>query len=235
MFLGIVNIIGLIISTVMFPFICKLNTSFVIYTSIYPLSFFLIAIYAFRKHSSYYDEHFNNDIIISSFIKRILAFLLDCLIMLPIIITSYFIQHLNHILSIVFPISLFFLWAFYNILFVGKFGRTPGKMIMRIKIININNKPMTYRNSFYRILFQFILSLIPLLSSTFTLLSLDPALFNTLDKVSKISLIRNSDYIPVWLNSLFSVLILIEYLTLVFNKRLRTFHDFLGGSIVVNS
>jgi len=135
----------------------------------------------------------------------------------------------------VFPISLFFLWAFYNILFVGKFGRTPGKMIMRIKIININNKPMTYRNSFYRILFQFILSLIPLLSSTFTLLSLDPALFNTLDKVSKISLIRNSDYIPVWLNSLFSVLILIEYLTLVFNKRLRTFHDFLGGSIVVNS
>jgi len=234
MFLGIVNIIALIIFIIIFPFILKLDNSFIIYSSIYPLSFFLIAIYAFRKYSSYYTEQYNN-IIIASFIKRILAFILDCLIMLPIIIASYFIQHLNYMLSIVFPIFLFLVWAIYNILFVGKFGRTPGKMIMRIKIIQINDKPMTYTNSFYRILFQFILSLIPLLSSTLTLLSLDPALFNTLDKVGKISLIKNSDYIPIWLNSFFSVIMIIEYLTLVFNKRLRTFHDFLGGSIVVNS
>jgi|GEM_PF-3462757 len=58
MFLGIVNIIALIIFIIMFPFILKLDNSFIIYSSIYPLSFFLIAIYAFRKYSSYYNEQY---------------------------------------------------------------------------------------------------------------------------------------------------------------------------------
>ena len=59
------------------------------------------------------------------------------------------IQHI-FIAIVVYFLVLTVLWGFYFIWFIGSTGQTPGKKLMRIKVIRADGNPMDYKTAFNR-------------------------------------------------------------------------------------
>ena len=89
---------------------------------------------------------------------RVLSILLDVVIMilagvtlcLPLVILSamQIFPTAKTVDSIRIAIS--FMSIFYEIWFIGKYGQTPGKMALNIKVFRVSGKPMGYKTAFFR-------------------------------------------------------------------------------------
>jgi uncharacterized RDD family membrane protein YckC len=112
----------------------------------------------------------------------------------------------------------------YSILMHGLFGQTVGKMITRVKVVSLDETPLTMRQAVLRdspgLLFQ--LAYLPL-----AVMHLDWL----------IALRRGDETeIPQWFHVLgygALLMLFIELATMLTNRKRRALHDFIAGSVVV--
>jgi len=79
----------------------------------------------------------------AGFGKRLVAYLIDGLIFIPIELASQSVANLQLIIYIV-------LWFAYMTWMNGKFGATIGKQVMKLKIIKENGSPINYSDALVR-------------------------------------------------------------------------------------
>jgi uncharacterized RDD family membrane protein YckC len=175
-----------------------------------------------------------NDKIYSGFLSRLGANLLDGLIILPYSFLFLFINFFdkNVYLFTIVPNLLFIFW--YNIYLPKRYGGTPGKLIVGIKIVKIDASPIDWKEAFLRYSVNIVFSFLSIAIMAMAVLLADKEIYNNLNwfqRFAYLSGIVKNNIITI-LNNIW---IWSEIIVLLFNKRKRAIHDFIAGTVIIKS
>jgi uncharacterized RDD family membrane protein YckC len=177
-----------------------------------------------------------NESIYAGFWARFASFILDALIMLPLI---FFILYLNGLGKNIFfytliPNLLFGLW--YHIYLPKKYGGTPGKLIVGMKIIKLNGESIDWKEAILRHSVLLALTLFSIVMMTSCLISADETTFNSLGWLKRSEYLMTLSpmffLIYTWVSNIW---IYSEFIVLLTNKRKRAIHDYIAGTVILKA
>jgi uncharacterized RDD family membrane protein YckC len=178
-----------------------------------------------------------SDLLYVGFWKRLAAYLLDFAIFLPYGIGVRHLIYSNKyaLLGNLAVTSIFGLvfWVYL----VKRFGGSPGKLLLRIKIVKIDGRAIGYQEAIIRYLVPFAISTASsgaLVLAFFRMPEDDYSAYS--DSANKAAFLLT--YAPSWYPSL-QMLILVwagaELMALLCNDKRRTLHDFMAGTVVIET
>lgn len=175
-----------------------------------------------------------NDSIYAGFGSRLGSLLIDTLIYWPFILLIEYINGLSRTnYYFTFLISLSFLF-FYHIYCVKKWGGTPGKLIMNIKILKINGKPVEWEQAILRHIVSIIYSVITTILICISISKISDDLFDKLSYVQRSMVLTSLSPVPIkalmWFNNIW---VLSELIVLLFNQRKMALHDYIASTVVI--
>lgn len=117
-------------------------------------------------------------------------------------------------------------------LFIVKWGGTPGKLILKIRIKDNEGKNLSVYRALLRQSIVILLCIFTLLqmNNTINYISINEIPTNVQD-IAKLNIKYSSGYKTII--SFISILCFIDPITIVFNKRKRAIHDYLAKSVVI--
>jgi uncharacterized RDD family membrane protein YckC len=172
----------------------------------------------------------------AGFWPRLGAMLLDTVILLPLGLLSlwgswrYRLFDLYHLL----PGCLFGL--FYSVYLVQRFGGTPGKLIVGVRIRTVTGDPVGYREAILRYAPEFVLALLMSIATIIALYAMSDAEYHALSFTERGRHV--ADLAPSWyrpLSILLTVWVWGELIVLLTNRKRRALHDFIAGTVVVRT
>ena len=161
-----------------------------------------------------------------TFGSRFLAGIVDSIVFIPLVIADHFLfQEGRPLLVLIFwAIISYSSYSIYSVIMHAKYGQTLGKMVAKVKVLNETETDVP---GFKRALLRDSIYI------TMTLFSI----------IRFIRLLINEGFTEAYYNSdvnlyfgYFSIgWLLLEFVTMLMNSRRRAFHDFIGGTLVVNA
>lgn len=149
----------------------------------------------------------------AGFWKRVLAKLIDLVIFLPfIIINTYIFRQKNEGIFLAISLSITILILLYNVIFTYHLGKTPGKILLKLKVVKTDGKKVGVVNSISREVFAIISLMIWIVQ--------EYKVFGDLKSIGTISFI-------------FTLTGSFETLVCLFNYQCKTIHDFIGNTVVI--
>lgn len=131
------------------------------------------------------------------------------------------------------PSTLFGL--FYNVYLVQRFGGTPGKRFMRLRIAKVNGDPIMYREALMRYIPDWLMSIGSSVALMVAVLHLtDAQYFAPPSFTERMQLIKSAA--PSWNGPIqfgLNIWALSEFVVMLTNKKRRALHDFIAGTVVV--
>ena len=178
----------------------------------------------------------NNEKVYAGFWKRVVAVIIDLLLLIFIIFCSYAVlgsSIASAVVNLIFS-TLFF--SVYIIYFHYRYGATLGKLIVGIKVTLPNGEKIGFRQSIMRSSVDLVFVVLVIFSEAYALLSVDSTImFSDSVMVEKSGVLQQ--YHPFWykytelLNNFWYFS---EFLVLLFNERRRAIHDFIAGTVVIH-
>lgn len=174
------------------------------------------------------------DLIYVGFWRRLAAYAIDFLILLPYaLLSSFFLQTTKW--GFVFgQVRGFALAILFEVYLVRCFGGSPGKLFMGVRIAKTNGVSVGYKEAWLR---YSVLLIIATLSSIGLIISLTHVPNDEFSALSFKTRIKHLEAgTPSWFQPLQivgSVWIYSEFLVLFTNKQRRALHDFLAGTVVI--
>lgn len=158
------------------------------------------------------------------FWKRVLATILDLLIILiPAVIVYWIFNSLAVSLHSEIPIILeYIFFVVFDIFMIVRFGGSPGKLVLKMKIVNQQGNIPTLKEALIR--------------NTFRIIS---TIFSMIVGVSLYDLTVISTTLNLWaplatdLSKILGLIMLVDYLFVAFTPRKRALHDMMAGTYVV--
>jgi uncharacterized RDD family membrane protein YckC len=172
----------------------------------------------------------------AGFWPRLGAILLDLIVLSPLLALSLWSFAQSRTVAMAVELPLAFLFAFYNIYFVGRWGQTIGKMILKIKVVALDGGAVGYRRAFYRHCVDVVLSACTCALILYGLMSVTDAEYSLLlfeDRMELLSRkIGSINEVVDWLYFLWTFS---ELVVLLLNEKRRALHDYIAGSVVIHS
>ena len=166
---------------------------------------------------------------------RSAAFLLDFLILSPLIPLSEWGNKHFRLFELYFLIPGVLLDFFYNVYLVQRFGGTPGKRLMKLRIVKLNGEKATYREALLRYLPEWLLIIGLKVAVIIAALHLtDAEYFSVLTTWERTQLIMSA--VPSWFEPMRLALLIwvqSEFIVMLTNKKRRAIHDFIAGTLVI--
>jgi len=169
------------------------------------------------------------------FWRRVAAGILDSLILAPLGFVLFMLLSYTRHAYVYYSLPSVVISLFYYIWLVRRFGGTPGKRIMSMRIALTDGSPVTVRAATLRYLPMLILQLLSvtaMIQATFSL----AADFESLGYIEKLAELGKSA--PAWNNFVTGVMYvwwIASAITLAANQRKRAIHDFIAGTIVLRT
>jgi len=173
----------------------------------------------------------------AGFWKRFCALFIDRLIVLS---TAFLIAEIpcpvrfGPIPSIILAVFVFVLVNIYEVYFHGRFGATPGKWVVGIRVTRPDGRQIGWTEAWTRSSVDIAFAFIVLVFEMWGMFQVDWAQFAPLGWSERPTKLR--EVLPSWfraLDVLQAVWVYSEVLVVLFNKRKRALHDFLAGTIVI--
>ena len=118
---------------------------------------------------------------------------------------------------------------------VRRFGGSPGKLAMKLRIVTMNGGPLTYRHALLRALPNYVLGLVGLAISTWAIAQIDPGVFEGLSRTRQSEMV--TAVIPVWIRWPFQLAQFCwavgEIAVFIDSYEKRALHDLVAGTVVV--
>lgn len=170
----------------------------------------------------------------AGFWVRLSATLIDFLFFVPLLVLCYFLGETFRLFYLYWFIPELIIGMWFHAYLVLRYGGTPGKLLLKIRISMVDGSPVTFKAAFLRysvLFFLTALSSIAIATSTLTITNDQYFSLSYLDRSKKLV-----ELAPPWyefVKMLTQVWISSEFLTMMFNKKRRAIHDFIAGTIVV--
>ncbi len=147
----------------------------------------------------------------AGFWKRFLASSIDALLFYPLyVLNNSIFKSVDREIFLYISLLITSLSLLYNVLFVYFIGRTPGKIILKLKVVKTNGNKVGLSNALLREIFSVASLIIWLIEQ-----------FEIFGKIPNISFT-------------FTLICLIDYLVYIFNYRCKTIHDYIADTIVID-
>jgi uncharacterized RDD family membrane protein YckC len=175
-----------------------------------------------------------DDNIYSTFLSRLGANILDLLIFLLFALLLIFINSFGrnaNLFTVALNIAVILC---FNVYLPKRFGGTPGKIILGLKIVKLDSSPIGYKEAFFRSIVEFGMALASNAMIFAALLLIDAETFNHLsrhERLAYISSTANTRYFQIFTN----IWVWGELIAMLSNKRRRSIHDFIAGTVIVKS
>lgn len=160
----------------------------------------------------------------SNFWRRLFAIIIDGFILLPL-------QWLDeYILSGFFSSGSIFIWGVlssmlgivYYVILHAKYGQTIGKMVTKVKVVDISEKRnLTIRQSCMRDIFPIIMT--PVVVYAYAQIAFNSHTWESLEQGVLFTIIGFAAI--GWVG--------LECVSMLFNEKRRAIHDYIAGSVVV--
>lgn len=174
--------------------------------------------------------------IYASFWQRLGAYFLDLLILLPIIALSIWGGEQSRYFNAYYflPGIIFNLW--FHAYLVKRYGGTPGKLIMGIKIAKVEGGPVGYREAVLRYSVLLVLATLGQVAGLQATMGISDAEYFALDWQEKA--LRMQELAPSWFSSitlLTNIWVWSEFVVMLTNRKRRAIHDFIAGTVVIRA
>ena len=177
------------------------------------------------------------ELIYVGFWRRLAAYAIDFAILVPYALLARQLIYTSRSAYLVNVIIGTLLALVFEVYLVKRFGGSPGKIIMRIRIAKLDGSPVGYKEASlrYSVLFVIsVLSSVALLSSLFGMSEAEYAAFSSAQAhVKALEAGAPAWYQPFQIAG--AVWVYSEFLVLLTNKRRRALHDFMAGTVVIQT
>jgi len=168
------------------------------------------------------------------FWRRLAALLLDFVILSPI--TAFAVWGMFHVrlFELYYFLPGLLLSLFYQVHLVRRFGGTPGKRLMGLRIMTIDGEPVGYRHALLRHAPLLLLSQVGSIGMILASLQITDSEYHALIWSDRIE--RLMAFGPSWLRAaqhLQTAWTWSELLVLLTNRKKRALHDFIAGTVVI--
>jgi len=175
-----------------------------------------------------------NDDLYAGFGLRIASLLLDMIFFVPIGILTMGLNALSKdaFYYTMVPNLIFGIW--YYIYLPKKYGGTPGKLLVGIKILKLDGHPIGWDEAVLRHVVLLTLQVFNVVITIMALSMADEAVY------LKLSWFEKSAYLTALLPGYFRTYTLVsgiwvwsELIVLLTNPRKRAFHDYMAGTVII--
>jgi uncharacterized RDD family membrane protein YckC len=170
----------------------------------------------------------------AGFWPRFAALWLDILFLSPVFgLVLWGEQHFR-LFSIYYFLPALGLSLFYSVYLVRRFGGTPGKRVMKVRILKVDGSPVGYREAFLRYLPECLMSTLSAVTMIVAVLHLSDAEYFALSLEDRSTGLRGAQ--PAWSGPLelaSNLWVWGEFIVLMTNSKRRALHDFIAGTVVV--
>lgn len=172
----------------------------------------------------------------AGFWPRLGALLLDMLIMLPLSALVFWGSERYRLFDLYYLIPGTLFGFFYGVYLVRRFGGTPGKLVVGVRIRKVSGEPVGYREALLRYLPEFLLGTLTYIALVISVLHISDTEYHSLSVMERAK--RMVDLAPPWytpLQIVQNVWVWGELIVLLTNRKRRALHDFIAGTVVVRT
>jgi len=165
---------------------------------------------------------------------RVGAYLLDFLLLSPLIAIQYFGAQWSSRYFVYSPVPVLLFAVFYWIYLVKRFGGTPGKRALRLRIAMVDGTRVTGFAAIVRYLPFLMLTALSSLSTLIAAQRLNEADYLSLKYLYKMAyLVSLRPPWGAWLSNLMAAWMLLVVICMLCNYRRRAVHDYFAGTVVL--
>jgi uncharacterized RDD family membrane protein YckC len=174
----------------------------------------------------------------AGFWPRLGAMLIDFLIWLPVVPPSIWAEHQYRLFDLYRFVPLLVLSALYSIFLVARFGGTPGKLLMGLRITQLDGRPVTTTAAILRHLPELMLSALSTFALCLPLLAMSDAQYLEITSSMSNRMHYLRSHAPGWYGAvdiLGQIWVWGEFIVLLTNRKRRALHDFIAGTVVIRA
>ena len=171
----------------------------------------------------------------AGFWKRFGAYWIDVIVFLPVMALTFWGNEQSRLFGLYFFVPGIIIGLLFHVYLVKKYGGTPGKLLLKIKISKLDGSDVKYKEAILRYSVLFALSIIMSLAILLVSLEMSDELYFSMEWQAR-ALYMN-EHSPSWygfVNILMNVWIWSEFVVMLTNKKRRAIHDFIAGTVVIN-
>ena len=172
----------------------------------------------------------------AGFGPRLAANLLDFVVMIPLIGLSIWGSSHFRLFEVYYFFPGILLGLFYSVYLVQRYGGTPGKLLVGIRIRKLDGEPVGYREAFLRYFPDALLGILMSIGMILSVLHMSDVEYNSLSFMERSK--RMVELAPSWqrpLQWIQGAWVWGELIVLLTNHKRRAIHDFIAGTVVIHT
>jgi uncharacterized RDD family membrane protein YckC len=170
----------------------------------------------------------------SGFWQRVGAVLVDFIIVSPLAALDYFFGGEVRLLQLYTLVPSQLLSFFMMVYMAYRFGGSPGKLALGMRIVMLDGSPLTMKAALLRYAPMWSMGLLMTIGTIIAVMSMPDSSHLSLSYVARMAAVNA--YMPGWVSPITAVLqlwIFASLITVLANRKRRAIHDFIAGTVVV--
>lgn len=172
----------------------------------------------------------------SSFGRRLGAYLIDFLLLLPLFALQIWASGHSISMAILSAVLVSVVFIGYRVYCHAIWGQTVGKRVAKLRVVRLSGEAIGWRESLLRSSVEMLFTGLTLIAQLIALTTIPAAEFAGLDTVQRESNLQV--YTPAWSGyviTLSGFWYIASLITLFVNDQRRTLHDFIAGTVVTGA
>jgi uncharacterized RDD family membrane protein YckC len=170
----------------------------------------------------------------AGFWHRFGAFWLDTLIMLPIMGLTFWGHEQARLFQLYWLLPGLAFGVWFHLYLVAKYGGTPGKLLLNIKVVKLDGSNVGYKEASLRYSVLFTLSFLMSVLLIPPLFDMTDQQYFSMDFLTRSAyLVEQTSGLYEPINIVMQIWIWGEFLVMLTNKKRRALHDFMAGTVVI--
>ena len=170
----------------------------------------------------------------AGFWRRFGAYWIDALILVPLAGVAYLLGQQSRMLYFGWMVGGLLVSLWFHVYLVARYGGTPGKLLLRMRIAMVSGATITSRAAALRYAVLFVLTALSSIALAIAILSMSDQEYFSLRYVQRS--LRMVALAPAW----YEVVVVLtqiwmwgEFVKMLFNSKRRAVDDFIAGTVVL--
>lgn len=177
----------------------------------------------------------NGELRYAGIFRRVGAGLIDAAIILFFMFGIHWLSPHSRLIDGIWVVVIYFAGLVYSVYLVKRFGGTPGKRLLNLRICRTDGSAIGYREAILRESVQTVLGGVTMIGMLMALLSVSDADYLSYEIMQRPEFLL--EHVPVWYGFMDNCSIAwtySEFIVMLTNKRRRSLHDLIAGTVVIH-